>query len=111
MRLIDADELIPKMQAIKEAEHQIYGYGANSWGFVARCMEAVESVPTIEPEPVRHAHWNGWTATHWTKKYNDYGDPIYKEHTYYQCSECRRRTIIKSAYCPACGCKMDEVSE
>ena len=64
-----------------------------------------------EGEPVRHGHWNGWITTHWTKKCDDNGDPIYKEHTYYVCSGCRRRTIIKSAYCPACGRKMDEVSK
>lgn len=69
----------------------------------------IDQAPTIDP--TRHGHWKGWTATHWTKKYDNNGDPIYKEHTYYQCSECRRRTVIRSAYCPACGCKMDEVSE
>lgn len=58
--------------------------------------------------PVRHGHWNAWKGLHWTRKHGDNGDKIYKEHTYYQCSECRRRTVIKSAYCPACGCRMDD---
>lgn len=71
----------------------------------------IDHAPTIEAEPVRHGHWDGRTAIHWTKKHGDNGDKIYKEHTYYVCSGCRRRTIIKSAYCPACGCMMDEVSE
>ena len=53
-------------------------------------------------------HWKGWTATHWTKKYDDFGDPIYTEHTYYQCSACRRKSAIKENYCPSCGARMDE---
>lgn len=100
MRPIDGDALIEQMKRRKD--------------FVGRPSDPVclvEDAPTIEAEPVRHAHWNGWTATHWTKKYDNNGDPIYTEHTYYQCSKCRRRTVIRSAYCPACGSKMDEVSE
>lgn len=104
MRLIDADSLKTVICA------SVCGFqGAQVCTCGCAQILAVDNAPTIEP--VRHAHWNGWTATHWTKKYDENGDPIYKEHTYYQCSECRRRTIIKSAYCPACGCKMDEVSK
>lgn len=104
-RLIDADEL----------ERSVMSLGEDVVCDDCACefVNLIDAQPTIEAEPVKHGHWNGWTATHWTKKYDDNGDPIYKEHTYYQCSECRRRTIIKSAYCPACGCRMreQEVSE
>lgn len=105
MRLIDAD-------ALKKAVCMEF-CGSDKSCVPDPCgnIEQIDAQPTIEAEPVRHAHWNGWTATHWTKKYDNNGDPIYTEHTYYQCSECRRRTVIRSAYCPACGSKMDEVSE
>lgn len=110
-RLIDADALIERIK-------NIYCKGCDNYHGI-RCRACptddaigeIDDAPTIEAEPVRHGHWNGWTATHWTKKCDDRGDPIYTEHTYYACSGCRRRTIIKSAYCPACGRKMDEVSE
>ena len=108
--LIDRNALIDALMTYTwqdEDEHLI-----DDWDEKRRFIEDwLPSLPTIEAEPVRHAHWNGWTATHWTKKCDEYGDPIFKEHKYYQCSKCRRRTVIKSAYCPACGCKMDEVSE
>ena len=109
MRLIDADALKESMGECplnwNDSPEEIQE--TFDWH---NFMRLIDEAPTIESEPVRHAHWVGWTATHWTKKYDDYGDPIFKEHTYYQCSKCRRRTVIKSAYCPACGCKMDEVS-
>ena len=54
----------------------------------------------------KKAFWREWTATHWTKKYNDNGDPEYKEHRYLSCSNCGRRTVIKEKFCPACGFRM-----
>lgn len=56
------------------------------------------------------ANWKGWTATHWTGKYENNGDPEYKEYIYYTCSKCNRKTIIKEKYCPSCGSKMLEES-
>lgn len=44
---------------------------------------------------------------HWTKRYEDNGDPEYKYHNEYVCSICRRRTIVKENFCPTCGAKMD----
>ena len=40
-------------------------------------------------------------------KSGDNGDPEYKYHDEYVCSICRRRTVIREKYCPACGVKMD----
>lgn len=113
MRLIDADALLEVLNDKNVTTFSALIEEQRTVAFYVYCkvVDAIEKMPTIEAEPVRHGHWNAWTATHWTKKYDDNGDPIYKEHTYYQCSECRRRTVIKSAYCPACGCRMDEVSE
>lgn len=54
----------------------------------------------------KNAYWRSWTATHWTKKYDDYGDPEYKEHTYLSCSNCDRRTVIRERFCPSCGYRM-----
>ena len=49
MRAINADALIQRLKAIHEAEKQIYGPA--SWDFTARCIQAVEDAPTIEPGP------------------------------------------------------------
>lgn len=43
--LIDRDKVIPKLNFINEAEHQIYGRG--SWGFTAKCINAFDDAPTI----------------------------------------------------------------
>lgn len=43
--LIDKDEVIPKLNFINEAEHQIYGRA--SWGFTAKCIHAFDDAPTV----------------------------------------------------------------
>ena len=102
--LIDRDYILSALGVFNDTANGDWDYLAG----IETAKEIVRNAPTIEAEPVRHGHWNEWTATHWTKKYDDNGDPIYKEHKYYQCSECRCRTVIKWAYCPACGCRMDD---
>lgn len=48
MRLIDADKLKPKLECINRAECQIFGNTA--WRFAAKCIDIVESAPTIKLE-------------------------------------------------------------
>ena len=89
-------------------------YDAAHKGPPGRARKLIQEAPTVEAEPVRHGHWNKRKGLHFVMRCDDYGNPICKErkeHTIYLCSECERRTMIKSAYCPACGCKMDKVSE
>lgn len=93
-RLIDAD-------ALKRI------YNGNGTFTEAHFRTAIDEQPTVDAEPLRHGEWNGWTATHWTGKKDDDGDPIYAEHIYYKCSECGRRTVIREKFCPNCGAKMD----
>ena len=50
--------------------------------------------------------WLSYTGTHWTGRENEYGDPEYKEHIFYVCSNCRRKTVIKENFCPSCGADM-----
>lgn len=108
MRLIDADATVEKLKEyVTEMENDIY-YGSNL-GIPEDCIcEAIEEVPTIEAEPVRHGQWESWVGSHWTRKYDDKGEPIYSNHSCYVCSECRRETVIHENYCPRCGAKMDE---
>jgi len=66
-----------------------------------------DALALLNEEPKR-GRWEGWTGTHWTGKCDDVGDPEYKEHVVYHCSLCGRRTVIREAYCPTCGAKMEE---
>lgn len=90
MRLIDADNLIKTLNSVC--------YGENIWGDVIKTMviaykEMVVSQPTIDP--VKYGHW------------------VDEEFNECHCSECGYKTelINVSAYCPACGAKMDEAIE
>lgn len=96
MRLIDANALMPKLKFIREAEHQIYG--KESWGFVSKCITAVEDAPTIEERKTGKwiEHDDGWDGV------------------YYECSCCKEAfTLIDGTpsdnlynYCPNCGSDM-----
>lgn len=63
-------------------------------------MQAVDAAPAVEAEPVRHGTWQVW-----------HGDCMRRDgkmqgFRYYECSECWRRTAVKSNYCPNCGVRM-----
>lgn len=78
-------------------ESDIY-YGSNL-GIPKDCIcEAIEEVPTIEAEPVRHGEWAEKKS----------GNGIFDY--YFVCSECHKNTLgflIAPDYCPHCGARMD----
>lgn len=82
MRLIDADALLQRAVP--------HGWSTPLW--VSDIM--IEDAPTIEAEPIRHAHWN--------MKPSGYG----------VCSNCGKGELdvgaVWSNYCPYCGAAMDE---
>lgn len=103
MRLIDADGLIDLICS-----------GCCGGDGSTKCRENcvdnqyISAMPTIDAEPVRHGSWNEWTRSCFTRKYNDYDEPEFKDYKYYSCSECYRKSAIKEFYCPSCGAKMDK---
>ena len=64
----------------------------------------VKEQPTIDAVEVVHGRWVGVDSTYW-RWYHDEAKAI--ERTTYRCSECARKSIIKTNYCPNCGAKMD----
>lgn len=90
MRLIDADKL--NIYDVSPA------YGTCVMGITE---EDIELAPTVEAEPVRHAHWI-WKG--------DEGD------SRFMCSECRCMENAPTCmgvpdiweYCPNCGSRMEE---
>ena len=95
-RLIDADELIRKIQE-KEGEPD-YQHEGESWSVgLIMAEEIADSAPTIDAEPIRHGKWVK----------NDNGT--------YSCSECQswipNEQHYYARYCLYCGAKMDEFAE
>ena len=87
MRLIDADGI--KYQLLKPNTNPTL------W-----CVskDAVDLMPTVDAVPMVHGHW-------------DMKWPICLHQEIPSCSCCKKFVQIRSAYCPNCGAKMDEVEE
>ena len=78
-RLIDAE-------ALKE---RIITPRANGKDLIT---ELIDSMPTIDAEPVRHGKWIEYPIADGMN----------------QCSECGVLRFGESNYCPNCGCRMDK---
>ena len=108
MRLIDADELLDRM----ESRCNLCPHNDN-WRNCRRECEWHEAIDEIEDSSdvyyplVKSGRWKGWTKTYWTGRYDNNEDPEYKACRYYACSECGGKTVVQSHYCPFCGAKMD----
>lgn len=66
----------------------------------------VANFPTADVAPVVHGRWNGYTTSAFYGT-DDFGEPIYRDATFYCCSICNRKSIIKEKFCPNCGAKCD----
>lgn len=104
MRLIDADELIEKLDPEYKATVKLIKKGEAHLDNLAEGYKEVHDLiiwsPTVDAEPVRHGHWIE----------DDDGDgrhcSICGEDYCYAISNCELYN-----YCPNCGAKMDEVEE
>lgn len=87
MRLIDADQLLQKLQK-DPLFTLVEQYGIS---------RVIGAAPTIEAEPIRHGHWI----------YTERGFPL--AYGYNRCSVCGcSNALTLDNYCPHCGSKMDE---
>ena len=112
MKYVDADALADRLEnlAYDDWNQGIRLTWADACTDLARIVR--DDIPTVDAEPVRHGMW--------AKTSNAGQDIIF-------CSECgyelprvnsfdpqfdlfpKLKSIDKTAYCPNCGCKMDEV--
>lgn len=109
MRLIDADALKEKLSEITiTGDRDVIGYIADVIkGVGVSIIQAIDSMPTVEAEPVRHGYWIECDYKH-------------MEHGFIEtdvngglcCSECRtgfkKSDLRIKSYCPNCGAKMDK---
>ena len=88
MRLIDANSakssILVVANCIPIDSDWLNGYKT---GLIA-ATEAIDEIPTIETEPVKHGDWYG-CGNMW------------------MCTECNDLAYVMHNYCPNCGAKMD----
>ena len=85
-----------------------YGDGACDWGFGRQNVrEVIDSVPSADVEPVRHSYWESYDTSQYMGT-DEFGEPKWRPGRFYICHnrKCRRKTVVKSNYCPNCGAKM-----
>lgn len=69
-------------------------------------MTILETIPVADVAPVVHGRWEGWITPAFYGL-DDFGEPIYRDATFYRCSICSRKSAIKEKFCPSCGAMMD----
>lgn len=73
---------------------------------ITNVIERIEDFPTADVIPAKHGEWGEQTYSRFYGMDKN-GEPIYRDGVLYYCSECSRRSIIKTNFCPDCGAKMD----
>ena len=71
-------------------------------------LETVCDLPAADVAPVVHSYWEGYSCSQYMGT-DECGEPKWRDNRFYVCHnyKCRRKTVIKSNYCPNCGAKMD----
>lgn len=95
------DEYIKREQALKLLE------SAQAWNWSMDTLyDEMKDLPSADVAPVVHGRWEGWTTPAFYGL-DDFGEPIYRDATFYRCSICGRKSAIKEKFCPSCGAMMD----
>lgn len=70
--------------------------------------EEFYGIPAADVEPVRYSYWESYETSQYMGTYEG-GEPKWRPGKFYVCHNrfCRRKTVVKSSYCPNCGAKMD----
>lgn len=80
---------------------------AQAWGWsISMLYDEVQALPVADVAPVVHGRWEGWITPAFYGL-DDFGEPIYRDATFYRCSICSRKSAIKEKFCPSCGAMMD----
>lgn len=68
----------------------------------------IESFPAADVAPVVHRYWESYDCSQYMGT-DEYSEPKWRNGKFYVCHNhrCRRKTVVKSHYCPNCGAKMD----
>ena len=74
----------------------------------AKVLRDIEEAPAADVAPVMHSYWESYDCSQYMGT-DEYGEPKWRDGKFYVCHNrrCRRKTVVKSHYCPHCGAKMD----
>lgn len=74
----------------------------------ADAIETVKHSPAADVAPVVHSYWEEYSCSQYMGT-DGWGEPKWRDGRFYVCHnyKCRRKTVIKSNYCPNCGAIMD----
>lgn len=68
----------------------------------------IEDAHAADVAPVIHSYWETYSCSQYMGT-DGWGEPKWRDGRFYICHnrKCRRKTIVKSNYCPNCGARMD----
>lgn len=71
-------------------------------------VSSVENAPAADVAPVVHSYWEEYSCSQYMGT-DECGEPKWRDGRFFVCHnyKCRRKTVIKSNYCPNCGARMD----
>lgn len=108
-------DYVSRETAVKIAER--YGLANGSvlgrHSGLADCIASeIAALPAADVEPVRHSYWESYDTSQYIGT-DEFGEPKWCPRRFYACHNrsCRRKTVVKSSYCPNCGAKMDSEDE
>lgn len=77
-------------------------------GDYAAAWSEIRKLPAADVAPVIHSYWEAYSCSQFMGT-DGWGEPKWRDGRFYICHnrKCRRKTAVKSNYCPNRGARMD----